>query len=179
MLRAAIDEKGQGAAIAYAREAFGNWPKHGGLIEFQNTLLDRLLALDGLYVSHLRKLLLSEATHGSTKQWIEQNVSSNHRAIVLLHRKLEQGAIAPNTRTGPKDKADAGFQFIAWQIAEDLSEIGFPRHIGGERSAKKANKFSATEVIAEAVRQLDGPANARVSASLARNWIQSIKATFG
>jgi len=173
-LKAAIDENGKEGAVAYARNAFGSWPKHGGNNETRKILLDAALRLRRLRQRDLIALLSSEATYYSTKEWIESKLPTTDRTIISVAKKLGEGRIKPKTRTGPKEKSDGSFQFIAWQISEDLAAIGVPRHIGGERSKKK-HKFSASEVIAEAVRKENEPLHAKVSPSLARDWIKAAK----
>lgn len=174
-LKADIDERGKEAAVAYARNRFGNWPKHGGVNETRIIALDTALSLGMLSQRTLEQLLLSEATHESVRKWVESKLPSKHRTINRVAKKLSKGKIWPVTRTGPKEKADSSFQFIAWQISEDLAAIGIPRHIGGERSQKHSDKFSSTEVIAEAVRQEHEPLHAKISPSLARDWIKASK----
>lgn len=159
MLRADIDQRGMDAAIEYAKNRLNELPKHGALDSFREPLLNASLDFELLTELQLLELLEQPQHHSQVRNWLADNLDRNSPVIQAVVAKVLKGEIVSSQRSGPKSKADAAYQFVAWQIAADLKEIGIAMHHGGLTAGYK---LTAAEIIAKA---------AGVSISLARDWI--------
>jgi hypothetical protein len=159
MLRADIDQRGMDAAIEYAKNRLNQLPKHGALDSFRELLLNASLNLGTLTELQLEELLKQPQRHDEIRGWLGENLDHSNPVIRVVAAKVLKGELVSSQRSGPKSKADAAYQFVAWQIASDLKEIGIAMHHGGLTAGYK---LTAAEIIAKA---------AGVSISLARDWI--------
>jgi hypothetical protein len=161
MLRADIDQRGMDAAIEYAKNRLNQLPKHGALASFRELLLNASLDFELLTELQLLELLEQPQHHSQVRNWLADNLDRNSPVIQAVVAQLLKGEIVSSQRSGPKSKADAAYQFVAWQIASDLKALGYAMSQGEPANYKQ---FTAAEVIAIA---------AGVSSSLVRDWIAS------
>ncbi len=161
MLRADIDQRGMDAAIEYAKNRLNQLPKHGALDSFRELLLNASLNLGTLTELQLEELLKQPQRHDEIRGWLGENLDHSNPVIRVVAAKVLKGELVSSQRSGPKSKADAAYQFVAWQIASDLKALGYAMSQGEPANYKQ---FTAAEVIAIA---------AGVSSSLVRDWIAS------
>ena len=161
-LKLDIEIRGKIAAVEFAEAKFLGVPRHGALDHLIEKLLDAAIRFDQVTEAELIALLVSPRHNRRAREWISRNISSQSSAVLAISKKVILDEIVIDARSGPKVKADSALHVIAWQIAQDLREIGFAAHYGERINYKKI--LTAAEVISDA-------AGSDISVSLARDWI--------